>query len=59
LAGQPSVAQAGAVNRGDALLSCGNTSTAHLREILREHLIEALTLIRAGEPLVEIGDPNR
>lgn len=41
------------------LLSCGNTSTAHLREILRGRLGEALALIVNGEPLVEIGDPTR
>ncbi|MEQ1618489.1 MAG: DUF5615 family PIN-like protein [Terricaulis sp.] len=37
------------------LLSCGNTSTAHLRSMLRDQLAQALLLIRAGEPLVEIG----
>jgi predicted nuclease of predicted toxin-antitoxin system len=44
---------------GIILLSCGNTSTAHLREILRGRLGQALALIRKGEPLVEIGDPTR
>ncbi len=39
------------------LLSCGNTSTAYLQSILRDRLSEALKLIRAGEPLVEIGQP--
>lgn len=37
------------------LLSCGNTSTAYLRSMLRDQLAQALVLIRAGEPLVEIG----
>jgi hypothetical protein len=37
------------------LLSCGNTSTAYLRDVLGSRLAEALALIRAGEPLVEIG----
>jgi predicted nuclease of predicted toxin-antitoxin system len=40
---------------GVVLLSCGNTSTAYLRDVLGARLGEALTLIRAGEPLVEIG----
>ncbi len=44
---------------GIILLSCGNTSTAYLREILRVALGDALALIRHGEPLVEIGDPAR
>ncbi|MCL4715087.1 MAG: DUF5615 family PIN-like protein [Hyphomonadaceae bacterium] len=37
------------------LLSCGNTSTAYLRTMLRDQLGAALTLGRNGEPLVEIG----
>ncbi len=37
------------------LLSCGNTSNAYLRTILGAQLALALELIRAGEPLVEIG----
>ena len=39
---------------GIILLTCGNTSTAHLRTMLRGKLASALALIRAGEPLVEI-----
>jgi predicted nuclease of predicted toxin-antitoxin system len=41
---------------GIVLLSCGNTTTDRLREILGGCLGEALALIRKGEPLVEIGD---
>ncbi|HNB58764.1 MAG TPA: DUF5615 family PIN-like protein [Phycisphaerales bacterium] len=37
------------------LLTCGNTSNAHLRELLGRHLTKALDLIRSGESLVEIG----
>lgn len=37
------------------LLSCGNTSTAYLRSMLRDQWAQALEFIRAGEPLVEIG----
>jgi len=44
---------------GIILLSCGNTSTVYLREIMRGHLGEALAMIHKGEPLVEIGDPSR
>jgi predicted nuclease of predicted toxin-antitoxin system len=40
---------------GIILLSCGNTSTAHIRNTLRDQLAEALRLVGAGEPLVEIG----
>lgn len=36
-------------------LTCGNTSEARLQEIFAAHLPTALDLIRAGEPLVEIG----
>jgi predicted nuclease of predicted toxin-antitoxin system len=35
-------------------LTCGNTSNARLRDILRATLPEALALLRAGEALVEI-----
>ena len=35
---------------------CGNTSNAHMREVLRETLPDALALIAKGEPLVEIRD---
>jgi predicted nuclease of predicted toxin-antitoxin system len=44
---------------GIILLSCGNTSTARLRDILDGRLGEALALIRNGEPLVEIGDATQ
>ena len=37
------------------LLTCGNTSTAHLRVLLRERLPAAIALVEAGEALVEIG----
>jgi predicted nuclease of predicted toxin-antitoxin system len=40
---------------GIILVACGNTSTAYLRDAMRKQLAEALRLIRAGEPLVEIG----
>jgi predicted nuclease of predicted toxin-antitoxin system len=40
---------------GIVLLTCGNTSTAYLRTMLRDQLAEALRLLAAGEPLVEIG----
>ena len=40
---------------GVILLSFGNTSTAHLRDLLRGRLAEALRLIQNGEPFVEIG----
>jgi predicted nuclease of predicted toxin-antitoxin system len=35
---------------------CGNTSNAHMREMLIETLPSALSLIEAGEALVEITD---
>ena len=40
---------------GIILLTCGNTSTAHVRILLRDQLAMALSLVAAGEPLVEIG----
>jgi predicted nuclease of predicted toxin-antitoxin system len=40
-------------------LTCGNTSNAALRELLRITLPRALTLIAAGEPLVEITEQGR
>lgn len=40
---------------GIVLLTCGNTSSAHIRAMLRDQLAEALRLLGAGEPLVEIG----
>lgn len=36
-------------------LTCGNTSTAYLRGILREAWPQIAALVAAGEPLVEIG----
>ncbi len=44
---------------GIVLLSCGNTSTAYLRGMMRNQLAEALRLIRTGEKLVEIGGAAR
>jgi len=38
-------------------ITCGNTSNAHLKEILGKTLPPTLKLLRAGEPLVEISDP--
>jgi len=35
---------------------CGNTSNAHMRVVLMETLPGALSLLEAGEPLVEITD---
>lgn len=37
-------------------LTCGNTSKAKLRDILRKHLPDALARLDAGEDLVEIDD---
>ena len=37
-------------------LTIGNTSNAHLREVLTRNLPWALELLRRGEPLVEIAD---
>lgn len=37
------------------LLTCGNTSTDHVKNVLRMELLQALALINGGEPLVEIG----
>jgi predicted nuclease of predicted toxin-antitoxin system len=37
------------------LLTCGNTSTDHVKNILHAELEQALALINSGEPLVEIG----
>lgn len=38
-------------------ITCGNTSNAHLKEVLGKALPPALKLLEAGEPLVEISDP--
>ena len=40
---------------GIVLLTCGNTSTSYIRDMLSEQLTEALRLLASGEPLVEIG----
>jgi predicted nuclease of predicted toxin-antitoxin system len=37
------------------LLTCGNTSTAFVQNLLSDQFAAALQLIAAGEPLVEIG----
>jgi predicted nuclease of predicted toxin-antitoxin system len=39
-------------------LRCGNTSNAHLRDVLRQVLPTALKMLEAGEILVEITEPN-
>lgn len=36
-------------------LTCGNTSNAHLRSVLRDAWPRAAVLLDAGEPLVEVG----
>lgn len=40
-------------------LTCGNTSNARLRQILSETLVQAIKLLNAGEPVVEIRDIAR
>ena len=40
---------------GIILLSCGNTSTAYLKDMMRDQLAQALSLVRSGEAIVEIG----
>jgi len=37
-------------------ITCGNTSNARLRQVLRAALPTALKLLEQGEPLVEISD---
>ena len=37
-------------------VTCGNTSNARMREILHRNFSDALSLLRAGEPLVEVTD---
>ena len=37
-------------------LTCGNTSNARLRQILTKTLQQALTLLAAGEPVIQIKD---
>ena len=37
-------------------LTCGNTSNAHLKQILSATLPEAITLLETGERLIEVSD---
>jgi predicted nuclease of predicted toxin-antitoxin system len=37
-------------------VTCGNTSNARMREVLRESFPEARARLEQGEPLVEISD---
>ena len=37
-------------------ITCGNTSNARLKEVLRASLLRAVDLLRQGERLVEISD---
>lgn len=37
-------------------LRCGNTSNSRLKQLLSNALSAALSMLEAGEPLVEIGD---
>ena len=37
-------------------LTCGNTSNARLKQILSATLTEAITLLKAGERLIEVSD---
>ena len=37
-------------------ITCGNTSNARLKEVLRASLLQAVDLLRQGERLVEISD---
>jgi predicted nuclease of predicted toxin-antitoxin system len=37
-------------------ITCGNTSNARLKEVLKKSLARAIDLLRQGERLVEIGD---
>ena len=38
-------------------VTCGNTSNAAMRELLRRHLPKALEVLNQGNPLVEITGP--
>lgn len=38
-------------------VTCGNTSNAAMRELLRRHLPKALEVLNLGNPLVEITGP--
>jgi predicted nuclease of predicted toxin-antitoxin system len=40
-------------------VTLGNTSNARMREVLRTALPDALSLLRSGEALVEIGEPGQ
>ena len=40
-------------------LTCGNTSEDSLKELLSQHLDQALQLLRSGERMVEIGGRTR
>lgn len=35
-------------------ITCGNTSNAKMKEVLKVNLLRAISLIKGGEPLVEI-----
>jgi len=37
-------------------ITCGNTSNTRMRDVLEKSLDKVVELIRAGEPVVEIGD---
>ena len=37
-------------------ITCGNTSTAHLKNVLSQVLRDAIDLLETGQPLVEITD---
>jgi predicted nuclease of predicted toxin-antitoxin system len=41
------------------LITCGNTSNAHLREVLETAWPTVLAMLERGEPLVEVGDRPR
>ena len=41
------------------LVTCGNTSNAHLRQILGTAWPTVASMLQRGEPLVEIGDRLR
>ena len=38
------------------LVTCGNTSNAHLRQVLASAWPSVFALLQNGEPLVEVGD---
>jgi predicted nuclease of predicted toxin-antitoxin system len=41
------------------LVTCGNTSNAHLRQVLASAWPTVAEMLRRGEPLVEVGDKPR